>query len=851
MKTTYCLSSHLLPSNGNQVAAPISCGAVGTCKFLRGWAALLGAAFMAISATPAPATDYSNWLNNISAAGDPDSLYIHNCVKLAVSGRYVHVAWHGTKKDSSDSVVFHTRSGDGGQTFSIPKIIARGLGHSQESFPAQFNNFVADGQCVHLVYVSGSPNKLQYLRSTDNGATFEPAQTLHTGYASYTAFLAMDGGKLAIIWFGVESDAAQPMPLNYTYSNNEGATFNTTQMASTDTLPYDYSVVDAVRSGNYLYSLTRTIDEDKEGSAGRIYLWASWDGGATFKKPVKVTVPALNGKDYARNLQDLHYSPNLVASGLTVNVTWVNIDVQNPADFLWTAPTLRTRRSTDGGLTLSAPVTLHTFPRGYNIGAHCGQETIAGSGNNLYITTVLGDSPAGTYIWRSSNAGAKWSPAKQLSTGGWWPLTRVNPSNCSLVHTLSSSWFLSKDSGVSFDGGVNPHTWAANWEAPQMAVDSFGVVHYAAPSGGSNTREIFYRRIAAPPSPGRTDRALTLVRDKTGTRSDNMQVAARPELDFTTAMTLEFWARRDTANTDSAYFKPLVGKNRLAGSESYGIGASTNSQVYARLVTDQSPSADSGEWIGSGVFMVKGRWYHVAMTYDASLASDNIKLFVNGVLRGRANRKGSILCDTMDSPLLVGNNSGGVGGFSIDELRLWSKPLAQTTIVARMAKPLAGTESGLVAYYNFNDTTQDITGHGHDGILMYRENYTRPGSMASVEPEIVVESPAGSILVDGMAKKSFGTMTVGQTGTAKNFIIKNIGTSYLKNLTIACNGVNASDFTVTLPAVDELAPDASTTLKVSFHPAATGTRNAAIHIRSSDSNENPFDIQLTGLGVAQ
>lgn len=33
------------------------------------------------------------------------------------------------------------------------------------------------------------------------------------------------------------------------------------------------------------------------------------------------------------------------------------------------------------------------------------------------------------------------------------------------------------------------------------------------------------------------------------------------------------------------------------------------------------------------------------------------------------------------------------------------------------------SEHGLVAYYNFNQTSRDMTGNGQDGILMYKETY--------------------------------------------------------------------------------------------------------------------------------
>jgi len=118
---------------------------------------------------------------------------------------------------------------------------------------------------------------------------------------------------------------------------------------------------------------------------------------------------------------------------------------------------------------------------------------------------------------------------------------------------------------------------------------------------------------------------------------------------------------------------------------------------------------------------------------------------------------------------------------------------------------------------------------------------------AAAKPEIVVQQPAGSGLSDG-GKKSFGTVPVGKAGTAKTFTIKNSGSAKLTGLAITKNGANAADFVVTDPGKSSLAPGASTTFKVTFKPKAKGTRSAAIHIKSNDADENPFDIKLGGAG---
>jgi hypothetical protein len=63
-------------------------------------------------------------------------------------------------------------------------------------------------------------------------------------------------------------------------------------------------------------------------------------------------------------------------------------------------------------------------------------------------------------------------------------------------------------------------------------------------------------------------------------------------------------------------------------------------------------------------------------------------------------------------------------------------------------------------------------------------------------------------------------------------------------------GTNPGDFTLGALGASSLAPGASTSFIVNFTPAATGTRNATIAITSNDGDENPFDINLTGTGVA-
>ena len=86
---------------------------------------------------------------------------------------------------------------------------------------------------------------------------------------------------------------------------------------------------------------------------------------------------------------------------------------------------------------------------------------------------------------------------------------------------------------------------------------------------------------------------------------------------------------------------------------------------------------------------------------------------------------------------------------------------------------------------------------------------------------------------------------------SKTFTIRNTGSAKLTKLAVTINGRHAKDFIVGKPRKASLPPGGSTTFKVTFKPLVAGTRKAAIHIRSNDANENPFDIKLTGKGKAR
>lgn len=124
-------------------------------------------------------------------------------------------------------------------------------------------------------------------------------------------------------------------------------------------------------------------------------------------------------------------------------------------------------------------------------------------------------------------------------------------------------------------------------------------------------------------------------------------------------------------------------------------------------------------------------------------------------------------------------------------------------------------------------------------------SFTTPAAL----PEIAVTGSTGSNLTDGTTTISFGATSIGSTNATRVITLSNSGTANLTGLSVTLDGANSSDFSVSAPGASSLAAGTNTTLTVTFHPATSGSRVAALHIASNDADEAPFDISLSGSGA--
>ena len=118
--------------------------------------------------------------------------------------------------------------------------------------------------------------------------------------------------------------------------------------------------------------------------------------------------------------------------------------------------------------------------------------------------------------------------------------------------------------------------------------------------------------------------------------------------------------------------------------------------------------------------LVLNSWQHVAATYDGATMS----VYVDGNLIETKNDP-SINFSSAFQNLTIGSWAGGNGSIfagNIDEVRVWSVSRTQSEIQADLNTCLTGSETGLAAYYQFEDgsgssTLTDLTPNGNNGTL--------------------------------------------------------------------------------------------------------------------------------------
>jgi hypothetical protein len=113
--------------------------------------------------------------------------------------------------------------------------------------------------------------------------------------------------------------------------------------------------------------------------------------------------------------------------------------------------------------------------------------------------------------------------------------------------------------------------------------------------------------------------------------------------------------------------------------------------------------------------------------------------------------------------------------------------------------------------------------------------------------EIDVQQPVGSALIDN-GTVNYGNISVGNSST-KTFRIRNLGDQVLTLTSFQLTGVHKNDFSMSGTSAGVLNPGNTRDFSVTFSPEGFNLRSAKLQIYNNDPNENPYDINLSGIGI--
>ena len=220
----------------------------------------------------------------------------------------------------------------------------------------------------------------------------------------------------------------------------------------------------------------------------------------------------------------------------------------------------------------------------------------------------------------------------------------------------------------------------------------------------------------------------------------------------------------------------------------------------------------------AGVQLLSGATLHMDSVEVGSTLVDQLRIESVGV---QTLRDITAVLSTGDSTLFdVGSNPGPLVPGGYYELELRFLPTSQ------------GSKT----------CTLTITSNAADSPFVLTLQAT------GTAPEITLEQPAGTNITTG-GTSAFGTLTTGSF--SKVFKLRNTGNAPLRGLTAVITGNADGDFQLTAPlTVTEIAAGEFVEFTVTFDPVESEVtphaRTGVLSITSTDADENPFTVNLTG-----
>ena len=176
-------------------------------------------------------------------------------------------------------------------------------------------------------------------------------------------------------------------------------------------------------------------------------------------------------------------------------------------------------------------------------------------------------------------------------------------------------------------------------------------------------------------------------------RSEGVQAPNHSSLNFGTGdFTIEAWVKRGA----DAGHATIVGKQN-GSSVGYYLRITSN-----KLSFEAGSGFPNSLWVNGVSDISDNNWHHVAAVLNTS--AKTLSLYIDGILDNSSSYT-SNFTTTNTAAFGIGYKPGWGEYFdgSLDDVRIWSTARSAAQIKEYMYVPLAGTETGLAGYWNFEE----------------------------------------------------------------------------------------------------------------------------------------------------
>jgi len=187
-------------------------------------------------------------------------------------------------------------------------------------------------------------------------------------------------------------------------------------------------------------------------------------------------------------------------------------------------------------------------------------------------------------------------------------------------------------------------------------------------------------------------------------------------------MTIEAWVKVNAINTDAhgQTRQPVIAKGSPTAGQKWQWALYINDNLSVGSSFWRDCGGSSHNEVSSAPNTIKlNEWTHVAMVYSKGNYN---RVYINGVLSAEKTIFSGALCDNA-APIRIANRiDGQYLNAEIDEIRIWNEAKTETDLRNNMCKKALGTETNLLAAWNFDEGTgtvlNDLTANNLNGTLV-------------------------------------------------------------------------------------------------------------------------------------